>query len=141
MIKNIKGNKIEDHRGSVRFVNNFDMTKVKRFYIIQNIDTQLVRGWRAHRNEQRWFYVLRGSFNMVTLEIDDWHKPSRDLPMKLRKLRASDQLVVHVPPGFATAFQALEADSELLVFANHGIEHASQDDYKWDFDYFTNNLF
>lgn len=35
MIKTIKGGIAEDHRGHIRFVNDFDMTEVKRFYIIK----------------------------------------------------------------------------------------------------------
>lgn len=41
----------KDQRGQIRFVNDFDMSLVKRFYIIKNLDTELVRGWRAHKIE------------------------------------------------------------------------------------------
>lgn len=48
MINFINGGSASDDRGSIRFVNEFDMTPVKRFYIIKNADTELIRGWRAH---------------------------------------------------------------------------------------------
>ena len=48
-IAQITGGIAKDHRGQIRFVNDFDMTEVKRFYIITNKDTELIRGWRAHR--------------------------------------------------------------------------------------------
>ena len=134
----IQGGIAEDHRGHIRFVNDFDMTQVKRFYIIKNKDTDLVRGWRAHRIEQRWFYVLSGSFSLDLIKIDNWENASPGLPVERRILRAVDKKVLHVPVGYGTAFQALEPESELLVFADYGIDHAKNDDYTWPEDYFVN---
>src|SRR5690606_26768680 len=130
-----QGGIAEDHRGSIRFVNDFDATAVKRFYIIENKDTETIRGWRAHRTEQRWFYVLDGAFSMKTVEIDDWDKPSRELPVEEAKMRAGAQQIIHVPVGYGTAFQALEPGSRLLVFADYDIDHAKHDDYTYPADY------
>lgn len=138
MINTITGGIAKDHRGQIRFVNDFDMSLVKRFYIIKNTDTELVRGWRAHRMEQRWFYVLSGSFELDLVLIDNWDEASPNLPIEKRILKAEEQQVIHVPVGYGTAFRALEEESELLVFADYGIEHAQQDDYTWPSDYFTN---
>lgn len=132
----IKGGISLDARGQIRYVNEFDMSSVKRFYIIKNSDTELIRGWRAHRVEQRWFYVLSGSFELNIVKIDNWSNPSIDLTIETIKLSADDLQVIHLPVGFGTAFKALEENSELLVFADHGIEHAPFDDYTWPVDYF-----
>src|SRR5690606_21831071 len=140
MINFIKGGIASDQRGSIRFVNEFDMSLVKRFYIISNADTELVRGWRAHKIEQRWFYVLSGSFSLDLLKIDSWEKPSKETPIQKQIMKARDLQVIHVPAGYATAFQALEPDSQLLVFADYGIEHASQDDHTYSLDYFVNRV-
>lgn len=140
MIDIIKGGIAKDHRGQIRFVNDFDMSLVKRFYIIKNQDTELIRGWRAHRMEQRWFYVVSGSFELSLVKIDDWDRPSKNLEVEKKHIKADDQQVVHVPIGFGTAFKALEAGSELLVFADYGIENAKNDDYTWPVDYFVNAL-
>lgn len=138
-IEFITGGIAEDHRGHIRFVNDFDMGAVKRFYIIENKDLSTIRGWRAHRIEQRWFYVLEGAFSLKTVQIDDWVEPSRQLPVEEVVLHASDERVVHVPVGYGTAFQALEAGSRLLVFADYGIDHAKEDDYTYPHDYFDGN--
>ena len=140
MINVIQGGIASDHRGSIRFVNDFDMSEVKRFYIIQNADTELIRGWRAHRIEQRWFYVLSGSFVLDTVLIDNWEVASPELPIERSVLNAEDRQLIHVPAGYGTAFQAVEKGSELLVFADHGIAHAPMDDYTWPQDYFVNRL-
>lgn len=138
MIDFIKGGVAADHRGQIRFVNDFDMTNVKRFYIITNADTELVRGWRAHRIEERWFYVLSGAFVVDIVKIDDWEKASADLPVEQEIMRASEQRVLHVPTGYGLAWRALEPNSELLVFANSKIEDAKLDDYTYPVDYFVN---
>src|SRR5690606_12870986 len=135
-IKTIQGGVAADHRGQIRFVNDFDMTAVKRFYIIENADSELVRGWRAHRIEQRWFYVLSGCFHIDLVQIDNWENSSLYLAFAKRTLRADSQEVLHVPAGYGTAFQALEPGSQFLVFADHGIDHAPMDDYTWAWGYF-----
>jgi dTDP-4-dehydrorhamnose 3,5-epimerase len=136
MINYIQGGIAKDHRGQIRFVNEFDMSLVKRFYIIKNKDLELVRGWRAHRIEQRWFYILHGSLKLDLVKIDNWDKPSQDLDIVKIILEAKDNKVLHVPAGYGTAFQALEKESEILVFADHHLDHASMDDYTYDVNYF-----
>lgn len=136
MIKTIQGGVSKDIRGQIRFVNDFDMSDVKRFYIIKNSDNELIRGWRAHKIEQRWFYVLSGSFSIDLVKIDNWDSASRDLPVDKIVISAADLSVLHVPPGYGTAFRANELDSELLVYADYGIEHAVNDDYTYPLDYF-----
>jgi len=136
----IQGGIAKDGRGQIRFVNEFDMSLVKRFYIIKNADTELIRGWRAHRIEQRWFYVLSGSFNVDLVKIDDWESPDPALPVENVVLQADGMQVLHVPVGYGTAFQALEAESELLVYADYPVTHAALDDYTWKYDYFKGGL-
>lgn len=138
MLDFIQGGIAKDHRGQIRYVNEFDMSAVKRFYIIKNTDLDLVRGWRAHRIEQRWFYVLSGSFSIDIVKIDSWNKASADLPVERIILDTNENRVLHLSNGYATAFQALEPDAELLVFADFGIEHAKNDDYTYPLEYFIN---
>ncbi|WP_367913179.1 WxcM-like domain-containing protein [Leadbetterella sp. DM7] len=136
MVDILKGGIASDQRGNIRFVNDFDMSGIKRFYIIKNVDTETVRGWRAHRIEQRWFYVLSGSFILDLVVVDNWNSASRNLPVERKILTASDLSVIHIPQGYGTAIQSLEEESELLVFADHDIKHATLDDYTWPKDYF-----
>lgn len=136
MINYIQGGIAKDHRGQIRFVNEFDMSLVKRFYIIKNSDLELVRGWKAHRIEQRWFYVLTGSFCIDLVKIDDWDKPSQHLEIERIILAAKDIRVLHVPAGYGAAFQALEKESEILVFADYHLDHAPLDNHTYDMNYF-----
>ncbi|MCA5004096.1 WxcM-like domain-containing protein [Sphingobacterium bovistauri] len=140
MMNFIEGGIAKDQRGQIRFVNDFDMSLVKRFYIIKNDDLESIRGWRAHRIEQRWFYVLSGAFSIDIVKIDHWEKVSIDLEVRNETLSSLSNNVLHLSPGYATAFRALEPNSELLVFADYGIEHASEDDYTFPLDYFVNRI-
>lgn len=137
-IQLIPGGVAEDQRGQIRFVNDFDMLKVRRFYIIKNADTELIRGWRGHRIEKRWFYVLSGVFAVDLVAIDNWNWPNPNSPVEREILRADEMKVLHVPDGFATAFRALETNSELLVYADYHVSHAPLDDYTWPIEYFVN---
>lgn len=138
MIENIQGGIAKDHRGQIRFVNDFDMSEVKRFYIIKNTDLELIRGWRAHRIEQRWFYVISGSFKIDIVEIDNWDQASKNLAVKTEIVKSEDNKVLHLSSGYGSAIQALEEGSELLVFSDFGIENAPKDDYTYPVDYFVN---
>lgn len=137
MVTSIQGGIAQDERGQIRFVNDFDMTKVKRFYIIKNKDIDLVRGWRAHRIEQRWFYVLSGSFSLDLVKIDDWIEPNRQLKVENRILTADELNVLYIPAGYATAIRALEVESELLVYADYPLSHATEDNHVYPLDYFV----
>lgn len=141
MFQFIEGGIAKDHRGQIRFVNDFDMKDVRRFYIIKNSDLNLIRGWRAHRIEQRWFYVISGSFNLSIVKIDDWENPNRKLVIEDIELKSNDNRIIYLPSGYGTAFKALEIDSELMVFADHYLEHAQFDDYTYEISYFENYKF
>ncbi|GEM62173.1 sugar epimerase [Sphingobacterium faecium NBRC 15299] len=138
MITSIQGGIAQDERGGIRFVNDFDMTPIKRFYIIKNVDTTLIRGWRGHRIEQRWFYALSGSFSVDIVKIDDWENASPNLEVKNFVLNATDLQVLYISAGYATAIRALEEGSELLVHSDYPVSHASEDNYTYPVDYFVN---
>ena len=47
-------NSSADERGQVTFVNDFDMTDVKRSYVVQNKLLKTVRAWHGLQNEKKW---------------------------------------------------------------------------------------
>ncbi len=136
MIKIIQGGIASDNRGQIRFVNDFDMSLVKRFYLIKNSDTNPSRGWRAHKIEKRWFYAISGSFLLSFVKIDDWNCPNQLSEIDQILINSEENKLVYFPPGFGTVFKALEPNSELLVFADHLLDHADKDNYTYPLDYF-----
>jgi len=134
----ILGGKHVDERGVMSFVNDFDMTQVKRFYKIKHVNTITVRGWRAHKIEQRWFHVIEGVFLISVVEIDNWITPKNDVVQTSYQLAADDVSVLYVPKGYATSIRALTPIAEMIVFGDYAIEHAKLDDHLFSPDYFIN---
>lgn len=133
----LEGGKYSDERGSLLFNNDFDATEIKRMYCIENADTKFVRGWTAHKIEQRWFSALQGSFLIRLIKIDHWEQPSKALEILEFELNAGNFNVLHIPKGYASAVQAKEEKSRLLVFADHFLGEID-DDHRFPIDYFEN---
>ncbi|MET4141616.1 WxcM-like domain-containing protein [Pedobacter sp. UYP1] len=132
----ICGGQHTDHRGTLYFVNDFDMSEVKRMYMISHSDTTVRRGWRGHKLEQRWFCVVQGSFELKLVKIDDWDKPDQNLAIETVILSADNPQVIHIPVGYATGFRALVPDSKVMVYADRAIADAKLDDHLYPADYF-----
>lgn len=119
----IIGGQYIDHRGLLRFVNDFDMKEIRRMYIIEPKFGQ-IRAWQGHKKEQKWFFVLEGSFLI--------QKVSMQAPEHRSKMivQAEDNRVVHIESGNYNGFEALSEGSKMLVFSDHTIDEAASDDFR-----------
>ncbi len=136
--KLITGGIFKDERGAVSFVNDFDMTSVKRFYQIKHKDIKTVRAWQGHKIERKWFYCTAGSFLLNLIKIDDWKNPSSDLIPETFVLKAGVSNILSVPSGYANGFKALEENSTLMTFSDQSIDEAKTDDFRFDKNYWFN---
>ena len=127
----IAGGLFTDERGSLSFVNDFNMQQVKRFYIIEHPDVKIVRAWQGHRREEKWFYVVQGSFMIAWVKIDNWEKPDSGQRADHTLLYSKQSEILHIPGGYANGFRALEPHSKLIVFSNFPVEESSSDDYRF----------
>lgn len=134
----IKGGIHTDSRGTIGFVNDFDMTKVKRFYHITHKDITIIRAWQGHRIESKWFYCIAGSFEVKLIKVDDWIKPSTSLITETILLTAEESKILHIPGGYVNGFKAMTPKSTLLVFSDVNLEQSTKDDYRFDKDYWSN---
>jgi dTDP-4-dehydrorhamnose 3,5-epimerase len=128
----IQGGTHNDARGKLTFFNDFNLKEVKRFYVIEHPDIEVVRAWQGHKIEQKWFYVLGGSFKVILLQPDHWEDPSETLPLNEFILKAADNQVLHIPGGFVNGFKALESNSKMMVFSDFSIEEAGSDDWRFE---------
>lgn len=135
--KIIKGKSHADDRGSLFFNNDFNASHIKTMYYIENKDTQFIRGWTGHRIEQRWFSAAQGSFIIRLIRIDDWEKPSENLPVLEFELHSDNLDILHVPSGYASAIQANDEKSRLLVMADYALGEIT-DDYRFPINHFEN---
>ena len=128
----IGGNEFEDERGRLIFFNEFDMSPVKRFYVIEHPDIETVRAWQGHKKEEKWFYVISGGFKVELVQPDNWEKPSPGLKPEEYLLKAEDNRVLHIPGGWANGFKALEPGSKMMVFSSFTVDESSNDNFRFD---------
>lgn len=131
----IKGNIHKDHRGIIRFVNDFHFDKIKRFYTITHSDTTTIRAWQGHQLETKYFYVTKGSFLINWIKIDNWRQPSKDLNINTHVLTDTQSEILTIPPGHATGFKAFEPNSIMMVFSDKSLDESKEDDYRFHQDY------
>lgn len=120
----------EDKRGSVRFFNDFNFKDVKRFYIVENKNTKLIRAFHGHMREAKYVYVISGSILLCIVFLDDIQKPSKNNKVEKFILRADDPKIVYIPPSYTHGFRALEPDSKVIFFSTATLEESLADDYR-----------
>jgi dTDP-4-dehydrorhamnose 3,5-epimerase-like enzyme len=120
-----------DDRGTVSFVNDFDLEPVRRFYVVRNHRPGFVRAWHAHRHERKFVTVLQGTALVCCVRIDDWERPSPDLPVSRYVLSAQAPSVLAVPEGYANGFMTLDEETSVLFFSSSTLEESTGDDIRF----------
>lgn len=128
----IKGGSFIDNRGELLFVNDFNMADIKRFYIMNHSETDVVRAWHGHKFEKKFFFVLQGSFLINSIKIDNWEKPALTLKPMSFKLDKNDTNMLCIPSGYANGIKAIEPNSSLMILSNFTLEESLNDDYRFD---------
>lgn len=127
----IRGERFEDERGKLRFINAFDMSEIVRFYEIIPENQQIIRAWQGHKREKKWFYCLSGSFIINIVEIDNFGNPSDDLVPYRIKLNSLSPEILAIPKGFATGIRATSENARLQVFSNFVLNESKNDDFRY----------
>jgi len=141
MLKNIKidkepklipgGNYIDD-RGQLDFINDLDMSLIKRVYFTSHFNTDVIRAWQGHKIESRWFICVEGSFKVKLVAIDDWDNPSENLKIHHYTLSANEPAALYVPQGYANGFRALEQNAKLMIMSDYGFNEIDNDQVRFD---------
>ncbi|AGC78669.1 hypothetical protein LX97_02570 [Nonlabens dokdonensis] len=130
----INGGSVEDSRGSVIFVNDFDLKEIRRFYQISNCDTNFERGWQGHKIESRWFQSLKGTISLSLIAFEDYKKGDK-VRCSLFELSCDKPQVLYVPPGYVSCIKAKTKEHCLGVFSNYSL-NAIKDEVRFELDYF-----
>lgn len=128
----VNGGLHTDERGTLSFFNDFNMAPVKRFYVIDHPNTNIVRAWQGHKVEQKWFYVITGSFRINIVKPDNWESPSENIVVKEFILESATNQVLYVPGGYANGLKALKPHSKLIVFSDVSSADAGKDNFRFD---------
>jgi dTDP-4-dehydrorhamnose 3,5-epimerase-like enzyme len=130
----LTGENYADERGELFYNNDFDLSAVKRMYIIKHHDKSIVRAWQGHRREHKFFKCIKGSFVISWKKIDDFTNPTDNNIPEHTILKKTENKVLSIPPGYANGFKALESDSELMVFSDHYLADCADDNIRFGKD-------
>lgn len=133
----IEGGIAVDERGLTSFVNGFDMSAVKRLYVVSNHTDGIVRAWHGHKQEAKYVVALKGSALVGAVEIDDWQEPSQSLLVQRFVLSARKPGVLFIPAGYANGFMSLTPDTQLMWFSTSTLEESLADDYRYPSAYWN----
>jgi len=124
-----------DDRGEVTFINDFNFESVKRFYMVSNHKAGFVRAWHAHKREAKYVAAVTGAAIVGAVKIDDWDKPSVDLPVGRYVISSNKPQVLYIPPGYANGFMSLTSDLKLIFFSTAKLDESANDDIRYDARY------
>ena len=110
--KLIKGGSHTDQRGRLDFINDFNLSNIKRMYFATYYSTDVIRAWQGHKVESRWFFCAQGAFTVKLVAIDNWEKPSEDLEVFTFKLDEETPQVLYIPNGYVNGFKATKEQSK-----------------------------
>ena len=128
----ISGGTFKDHRGSLRFVNEFKFEGVKRFYFIKHPNIDFVRAWQGHQFEAKYFYPIKGTFVVAWVKIDDFASPSKTLIPDYHIISEEISELIFIPPGYANGIKALKPESELMIFSDMEVEKSIEENKRYD---------
>ena len=132
-----QGNKIFDDRGSLGFINGFDVSDFKRFYLIENHSVNFIRAWHGHLKETKAIIMVKGEALVCAVELDDTTNPNKDNEVTRVVLSATSPSALYIPAGYANGFMTLSAGAKLLVFSSTTVEESQGDDYRFAYDYWN----
>lgn len=124
-------NMSSDHRGKVVFSNDFDMSEIKRSYVVTNTLQKTVRAWHGHISEQKWITVQKGEFLVCLVKVDDFENLDKNLEVKEYLLNPENS-VLFVPGGYANGAMNLTKENEIRYFSSTTLKESSKDDYRID---------
>lgn len=136
----IHGTLFTDTRGTLRFVNPFNCTHIKRFYQITNASTKIIRAFHGHKHEEKYAYVVTGSILICAVPLNTMIHPSKKLHIYKYVLTDKKPTILHIPPRYANGFQALEPHTNVIFFSTTTLAASKKDDYRYSFDYWGTNI-
>ncbi len=131
----IKGNLLSDHRAIIRFVDDFNLGGIKKFYAISHPDTSVLRAWQGHERETIYLFVASGSFLINWIEHGNWENPGKELPGSFKIMSDKKSEILKIAPGHVNGLKALQADSTLIIFSDMYLHESKLDDFRFPCDY------
>ncbi len=132
----IDGSFFSDTRGRIHFVNDFVVNDFVRVYRITHDDVSVIRAWQGHRIEVKAFWVVKGSFVINAVKVNDFDNINIEIKPEAFKLEANESKILVIPGGYANGFKAVEENSTMVVFSNLGLDDSAKDMVRIDLNTF-----
>lgn len=131
-----EGDCFVDDRGILSYLNVAPFEKVKRLYIVENFSNDTIRAFHGHKIEDKFVLVVSGSALVIIAELSDekLKNPVR-YTLSDRKLR-----LLHIPAGYANGIRTLTPNTKILFFSTTTMQEATSDDFRFDYDYFGEEI-
>lgn len=131
-IKLLNGGIAVDDRGSVRFVNDFNFSDVKRFYHVENHRQGFIRAFHYHEHEGKYVYVTSGTILLYIVKVNENNLNESEIKKFI--LSSKKPQVIYIPKGHANGFKNLEDNTNIIFFSTSTLEESLNDDirYKWN---------
>jgi len=140
-----------DDRGELRFVNDFDFKKagIRRFYQVENWNTDIVRAFHGHKVEAKYVWVVRGAIRLAVAALlfnrHGFRGVSQDMDRGkvpiVYDLSAANPRILYIPPGYCHGFRMLQKYTIVQFFSTSTLEESLKDDYRLPFDFFASSGF
>lgn len=139
--KVIKGGLAVDDRGLLKFVNDFDFAKVKRFYQVENHNVDIIRAFHGHLKEEKYAHVVEGSALVLLVPLSNTNNPDKKAKVSRYVLSSNSPSILYIPAGYANGFKFLTQDSKIIFFSTKSLTDSEQnDDYRYPFDYWGKEI-
>lgn len=139
-MEKIQGGIAVDDRGLLRFVNDFDMSRIKRFYQVENFNLDMIRAFHGHMKEEKYVYVTSGTVLVCLVKLTDKENPSKDEKVERFVISERNPQILHIPSGYANGFKSLEENTSVIFFSTTTLEESKGDDYRFSHDYWGKEI-
>jgi len=133
----IRGGVHIDDRGAVTFCNDFDMSEIKRFYMLENYEQGYVRAWHGHIKEAKWVVCVSGV--AVEAAVEMFNRGNRgeyelhtEKSCVTRHVLHPNGDVLYIPSGYANGHKNLTLGTRLIHFSNLAQDETVGDDVRFD---------
>ncbi len=139
-IKIYQGDLFIDDRGCVAAVNDFKFEDIKRFYSVENFNTNTIRAFHGHLKEGKYVFVASGTIILCIVYIDNPLNPAKKTYIERLVLSSKKPRIVYIPPHYANGFKVLEDDTKVIFFSTSSLQESENDDYRYPYDFWGKEI-
>ena len=129
-----------DDRGQLSFVNDFAFEGIRRFYMVENFTTEVVRAFHGHLKEEKFLLVVKGAIIAAAVQFGDPANPNRNAKPYRFVLSDRQPRILHVPAGYANGFRAIEPETRIIFFSSATLEESGKDDFRFPYDHWGKDI-